>query len=515
MPTRALPARASLDHLKHEAKALHKAFRSGRDDARARVHDALGGAVDAATFKLTDAQRVIAREYGFPTWASLRAQVEAMSDVDSAIAEFVAAIQGEDATRARQVLAARPAIAPASIHVAAALGRADDVARLLADDPSHVRARAGKFGADPLLMLCFSPFQGESSARDEGLAATASLLLGAGADPNTRDAMYGVPALFAVTGRRSVPSIAKLLLQAGARPTDGESLHHAAERFHVDALELLLAAGGDLNDNRDAGNTPLHFLLRWYDIERNETVRKGVDWLLAHGADPNVRCGEEEETSLHLAARMGQAASVIRLLLDHGADVNARRRDGRTAWMLAARGGSDEIVKVLEEAGARREPLTALDALLAACGRGDAGAARRLASPELIDSLSSEDRMMLPHAASTHRDGSMLACLAAGFPIDAADEGGATALHHAAIRGRTELVRALLALGPDLTIRDRHHHSSPLGWACYGAEFVRDEGGDYVGCVKALLGAGARFVGDEWRSEGGPVADELRRAGVS
>ncbi|HWH50622.1 MAG TPA: ankyrin repeat domain-containing protein, partial [Gemmatimonadaceae bacterium] len=91
---------------------------------------------------------------------------------------------------------------------------------------------------------------------------------------------------------------------------------------------------------------------------------------------------------------------------------------------------------------------------------------------------------------------------------------GATALHHAAIRGQVELVRALLAARPDLTIRDRHHRSSPLGWACYGADFVRDEGGDYTGCVRALIDAGARFVGDEWRANEGAVAEELRRAGV-
>ena len=511
MATRALPARANLDHLKHEAKALHNAFHEGRDDALARVHAALG---DVRSFKLTDAQRVIAREYGFPTWARLRAQVQAMRDLDAAIDAFVAAVQNEDAARARQVLDARPAIAGESIHVASALGRADDVARLLADDPSRIGGRAGKFGADPLLMLCFSPFHAESAARDDGLIATARLLLVAGADPNTREAVYGVPALYAVTGQRSVPAIAKLLLDAGARPTDGESLHHAAERFHEDALELLVAAGGDLNDNRDAGNTPLHFLLRWHDIERNERVRKGVLWLLEHGADPNVRCGEERETSLHLAARMGRAPAVLRLLLDHGADVGARRADGRTAWLLAARGGFDEIASLLEQSGAVPEPLSPVDSLLAVCGRGDVEAARSVASPALIASLSSEDRMMTPHAASAHRDRCVLACLAAGFPVNALDESGATALHHAAIRGQVELVRALLAARPDLTIRDRHHRSSPLGWACYGADFVRDEGGDYTGCVRALIDAGARFVGDEWRANEGAVAEELRRAGV-
>lgn len=512
MSTRALPARADLDHLKHEAKALHKAFHEGHADAVARVRAALGV---QQTLKLTDAQRVVAREYGFPTWARLRVHVQAARDLDSAVAAFVDAVQAEDAVRARAVLDAQPAIAAASVHVAAALGRANDISRLLAEDASCITARVGQFGADPLLMLCFSPFHGENAARDAALVETARVLLAGGADPNTREARYRVPALYAVTGQRSVPAIARLLLDAGARPTDGESLHHAAERFHEDALELLVAAGGDVNAAGDAGNTPLYFLLRWYDVERTEGVRKGVVWLLEHGADPNVRCGDEHETSLHLAARIGQAPPTVRLLLAHGADVHARRADGRTAWRLAARGGFDGIATALEQAGAAPESLSPLDMLLAACGRGHVDEARELASPELTASLSTEDRMMLPNAASTHRDASVLACLAAGIPVSSVDEGGATALHHAAIRGRADLVRALLAKRPDLTIRDRHHGSSPLGWACYGADFVRDEEADYGECVRLLVGAGARFVGDEWRSRDGAMAEELRRAGVS
>lgn len=512
MSTRALPERADLDHLKHEAKALHKAFHEGNADAAARVRPVLG---ESQTLKLTEAQRVIAREYGFPTWAKLRSHVQIMRGVDGAAAAFVDAAQAEDGARAREVLEKQPRIASESVHVAAALGRAADVARLIAEDPTRLTARIGSFGADPLLMLCFSPFHGESAARESALVETARVLLDAGADANTRDARYGVPALFAVTGQRSVPAIARLLLAAGARPTDGESLHHSAERFHEDALELLLAAGADLNDHRDAGNTPLAFLLRWYDVERNEPVRRGVVWLLNHGANPNVRCGAEDEAALHLAARIGQAQTVVRLLLSHGADVHARRADGRTPWMLAARGGFSGIVEVLEEAGAQREPLGPVDSLLAACGRGDVDAARALSSPALVASLSGEDRMMLPHAAAAHRDASVLACIAAGIAVDSIDEGGATALHYAAIRGRAPLVRDLLAARPDLTIRDRHHGSSPLGWACYGADFVRDDGGDYIESVRLLVDAGARFVGDEWRPRDGSVMDVLRRAGVS
>jgi ankyrin repeat protein len=495
VPSRDLPARPHLDHLKNEAKALHKAFREGDPIALQRVRDALG---DKPAEKLTDAQRVIAREYGFPTWARLRAHVQVSGGSDDAVDAFLAAVHEQDAARAKRVLRTQPRIAAESLHVAAVLGLANEAARLIAEDPSRVTSRVGNPAADPLLLLCYSPFHGESAERDAGLLATARLLLDAGADPNTRDGRYGVPVLYAVTGVRSVLPIARLLLDAGANPTDGESVFHAAEHFHEDALELLLAAGADLNYVGEWGNTALYFLLRWWDVARETRVRQGLVWLLDHGADPNVPSGKERETSLQVAAGRGQDPAIIRLLLDHGADVNARRGDGSTAWLLARRGGFDEVATLLESAGAEIQPLSPLDLLLAACGRGDVDTARRLSSPELLSALEPADRRRLPEAASAGREETVAACLAAGFPVDTTDSAGATALHNAAIHGRAPIARALLDAGADLGIRDPEHSSTPLGWACFGADFFKQSEGDYEGTVRALLDAGARRKADEY-----------------
>jgi ankyrin repeat protein len=310
------------------------------------------------------------------------------------------------------------------------------------------------------------------------------------------------------------PGVARILLEAGADPTDGESVFHAAERFHEEALELLWAFGVELNRTGDWGNTPLYFLLRHWDVAAEPNVRKGVGWLLDHGADPDVPCGRERETSLHVAVRVGQAPEIVRLLLDRGADVNAVRADGRTAWVLARRSGSAELARALEDAGAVPSALSATDALLVACAAGDVVRARALASAERVASLGPEDLALLPRAAEHGRLEAVEALLAAGVPVDAADEQGATALHLAAIRGHEPVVRALLRYGPDLTIRDPEHRSTPLGWACFGADFFDGSAGDYEGCVRALLEGGARLASDEHRPRHEGVLAVLDREGT-
>jgi ankyrin repeat protein len=512
MSSRDLPARPSLDHLKNEAKALHKAFDQGDPDARRRIHERLG---DESAIKLSDAQRVIAREYGFPNWARLRDHVRSFAGGEEAVASFLAAVNDQDMARAKRVLREHPAIARESLHVASVLGLVDEVRRLIAENPARVTERAGSSNGVPLLYLCYSPFHGESAERDAGLLATARVLLDAGSDPNTKDSRYHVPALYAVTGLRSVLPIARLLLDAGANPTDEESVFHAAERFHKDALELLLQAGAKLDFIGEWGNTAIYFLLRWHDLERETPVRQGVEWLLEHGADPNVRSGKERETALHIAARRGQSPGVIKLLLDHGADVNATRDDGSTAWLLARRGAFDAAASLLEAAGATTSSLSPLDLMLEACARGDVDAARRLGSPELVNALAPSDRLLLPEAAAEDRNSTVLACLAAGYPVDTTDSVGATALHHATIRGRVSLTRLLLDAGADISIRDSEHSSTPLGWALFGSDISKDSDADYEATVRALLEKGARPRSDEYMSRRPGVRAVLRKFGVT
>ncbi len=73
--TGTLPGRPHLAHLKKQAKQLLSAYRMGDAQARTRFTRHLPGFQDRAAPALHDAQSVIAREHGSPSWQQLREEV--------------------------------------------------------------------------------------------------------------------------------------------------------------------------------------------------------------------------------------------------------------------------------------------------------------------------------------------------------------------------------------------------------------------------------------------------------
>ena len=70
--SKSLPERPDMGQLKKQAKDLLAAVRAGKSDALARI-----GKEKRGEFALHGAQLVIAREYGFPSWAKLKIHVDA------------------------------------------------------------------------------------------------------------------------------------------------------------------------------------------------------------------------------------------------------------------------------------------------------------------------------------------------------------------------------------------------------------------------------------------------------
>ena len=85
---RQLPNRPNLRHLKDQAKDL---LRGGQ------------------AVSLSDAQRQIARTYGFPSWPKLKAHVDSLSQSEE-ISQLKQAIDGNDFERVKQLMASNPAL---------------------------------------------------------------------------------------------------------------------------------------------------------------------------------------------------------------------------------------------------------------------------------------------------------------------------------------------------------------------------------------------------------------------
>src|SRR5258708_1882699 len=84
-----LPAHPSLEQLRKQAKELLRQYRAGETTALERFRAASPRRDDhgvSQSVALADAQFVIAREYGFETWAKLKHHVEALRP--SGIAQY-------------------------------------------------------------------------------------------------------------------------------------------------------------------------------------------------------------------------------------------------------------------------------------------------------------------------------------------------------------------------------------------------------------------------------------------
>jgi ankyrin repeat protein len=266
----------------------------------------------------------------------------------------------------------------------------------------------------------------------------------------------------------SAETVALLLdrgADAAAGTKDGWTPLHEARRMDPDAVTLLISGGADVNARDRRGQTPL-----WNAIGARSAAC--VKRLLAHGADPNVRVPtssaldkDSYEFPIHRAASWGPAEAV-RLLIEHGAEVDARDSSGQSALHFACDG---EIAALLVgngadvNAGSHRYEITPLHRA-AYSGHKDVVV------------------LLLDHGADVHAENTLWggtalhlaiaeghADVAAllrerGGDIHQATKWGGTLLHAAAVGGHADLVRQLLADGLDINARD-HSGTTPLHYA--------------------------------------------------
>ena len=512
-----LPARPNLDQLKKQAKAL-------LHDAQTRNADALrrfialpacaGQSIEqlaAVDLALHDAQSVIAREYGFPSWTALREEVEARTlSFDAAVDEFVRCATGGASGRANRLFALHPAIASATLQTALVLGDAANIEARLRDRPSLATEAGGPHEWEPLLYVCHTCMHKDTPARVDGLVALARQLLARGANPNAeyhwnwhpelpRTALWG-----AVCAVGHLP-LAQVLLEAGADPTDGVTGHIAGGSGNLDALDLLLRYGLNVN-GIPGGVPPLAHTLGW---SRNPA---GEYWLIDHGADPDLAWGVDNEAPLHIAARRWDVPMVERLV-QHGADVSRRRADGATPHTLAEVYGSTEIAAYLLAHGAKDE-LSPVDRFVAACARADRAAAEAMlrARSGLRSELRPEHHQMLHRPAERGDVAVLETMLACGFDPNVRDKDTVTPLHRAAMGGHADAVRVLLQHGANVNAADGMFAASPLVWAVEGMGSRRRDRREYVDVARVLIDAGSPV---DWTPPDGAPSPERTLEGLA
>jgi len=245
-------------------------------------------------------------------------------------------------------------------------------------------------------------------------------------------------------------------------PSDGGALTplvYAVRSNDVESVKVLLAAGAGVNQVTGYGWSPLLV------AAQNRYYKLGA-FLLDQGADPNL-ANTGGWTPLYLATdnrniengdypvRKGDMDHLdfIRLLLDKGAEVNARMKDstemrtvftnqwldehGATAFLRASQSGDLALMKLLVARGADPKIATTLGvtALHVAAGIGWVeGITYEWSKEDTLEAV----RMLLD----------------LGLDVNAQADTGRVAMHGAAHKGATAVVQLLADHGARLDVRD-------------------------------------------------------------
>ncbi len=294
-PTRRLPEQPSLEQLRKQAKDLLHDYRSAVPAAVAEVNR-FERNPDAAGFALNDAQRVIARAHGFPSWPKLKAFVDGAN-----IARFADAVKAGDMAQVRSMLASRPEL----------------IAMDRAHNDEHRALHYAVLRRDPAMVR---------------------LLMEAGADARKgifphRDATSA----WAIARDRQYDEIVAVIEEEERRRREEMSCSNATVSPLQDQITSAISRGDDATAmrlldedhtliqacDRD-GATPLHAAARYNSLEL-------IAWLLARRAnvrkqDPNSltpldHAALAADPRNHRAEHFPRTAA---MLLEHGADLTVR-----------------------------------------------------------------------------------------------------------------------------------------------------------------------------------------------
>ena len=159
---------------------------------------------------------------------------------------------------------------------------------------------------------------------------------------------YGYTPLLSATSAGNC-EVMQLLIDAGADinvklSENNESLlHNAAMSGKVDAIDLVISNGADIEARDNFGRSPIFFSL--YSREPAALAK-----MIEKGADVNVK-NEDGATLVQVAARV-EMPEMVKMLIDAKVDVNIADKDNTTPLYWAVMTGNEEIAKMLLSNGA-------------------------------------------------------------------------------------------------------------------------------------------------------------------
>lgn len=479
VPTTSLPENPSLEHLKGQAKLVRDLIRTGDSGALSMV-DEFHPRLDAADidddrragFKTADAQLIVARMYRFPSWNRLREHVAVVAEhsftphAERASGPIQPASFVKDGcldyaedgpspadriAAAHRMLDADPAVAAGSIEALATVGDHQALATELDIHPAAVDEPCGPNAWPPLLYAVYSRISTDNP--DWSAIETVNELLAHGADPNAGFLWRGLtPPFTALTGafgggeshqawHSERLAIARLLLDAGADPNDGQLLYNNG-------------IGGQNHDN------PAYLQLL---VEYGLGTQQNGPWYQRLGdqlRDPAELLYDELE-----AAAKRNRPTILGYLATLGLDLN--RPIGRSRSVparIAAAEGHDSILAILAEHGIDTK-LTPTETALQHTRTNQTDQLRQLLTehPELLPQLRTEYPGLCKNVTAEHA-GMLDLLIELSFDIN--DRSGTkTALHHAAEGNDTNRARFLIDHGADPNLVDTHIGAKPWGWA--------------------------------------------------
>jgi len=325
------------------------------------------------------------------------------------------------------------------------------------------------------------------------------VLLQHGADVRARSHTFGQFIVREETGARLVcpspPGVKAPCVNAETVPRGGSTpLLFAARSGDVESAKLLIAAGADVNDEAPDGNSVLV-------VAAYSGNGKLAEFLLDKDANPSAAKGGY--SALHVALLRGDP-DLVKSLLAHGANPNTRITKGTphmrssqqfvlpeslvgaTPFFLAAKFAEPEMMRALAASGA--DPLLpTLDGttpLMAAAGVGYKGGETRRSREYHRIPVSDDDQSLE----------ALKIAISLGGDVNATNQAGDTALHGAASKAYTDLIKLLVEKGAKLDVRNKRG-ATPLTLASAEPNRVYAER-DRTSTKALLLQLGAKDAGN-------------------